>query len=99
MAFPEQENREKEPVTISLKGFILISALIVGATTATQHIINLKLVAEMPAAMFFPICSGSRILLSALVDVVFFKEKLSKRQIASFILGFGAIMMLAGVFG
>lgn len=90
---------KKEPVTVSLKGFVLISALIVGATTATQHIINLILVAEMPAAVFFPICSGSRILLSALVDVVFFKEKLSRRQIASFILGFVAIMMLAGVFG
>ena len=97
--FLNTKTGKKEPVTISLRGMILLSALIVGATTATQHIINLKLVAVMPAAMFFPICSGSRILLSALVDVVFFKEKLSKRQIASFILGFGAIMMLAGVFG
>ena len=97
--FLNTKTGKKEPVTIRLRGLLLIAALVVGTTTATQHIINLKLVAEMPAAVFFPICSGSRILLSALVDIVFFKEKLSKRQILSFLLGLMAIMMLAGVFG
>lgn len=90
---------KKEPVTISLRGKLLIAALVVGATTAAQHIINLLLVARMPAAVFFPICSGARIILSALVDMVVFKEKLSKKQVVSFILGFFAVMMIAGVFG
>ena len=86
---------KKEPVTIKLKGLLLVSALIVGLTTAAQHIINLKLVTEMPAAVFFPICSGGRILISTLVDIVIFRERLSVRQVISFVLGFAAIMIIA----
>lgn len=90
---------KKEPVTVEINRKFMGSAVLGGATMATQHIINLKLVSELPSAVFFPICSGSRILLTGLVDVVIFKTKLSGRQIASFLLGFTAIMMLAGVFG
>lgn len=90
---------KKEPVTVAVNRKLTGSALLVGATTSAQHIINLKLVAELPSAVFFPICSGSRILLSGLVDIVLFKTKLSVRQVISFVLGFAAIMMVAGVFG
>lgn len=89
--------RKKEPVTLKLDKRMVLMALVVGATTATQHVINLKLVAELAAVVFFPINSGGRILLTMVVDLIIFRTKLSKRQIWSFIIGFIAIMMLAKV--
>ncbi len=90
-------NRKKEPVTLKLDKRMVLLSLVVGATTATQHVINLKLVSELAAVVFFPICSGGRILLTMVVDLIIFRTKLSKRQIFSFIIGFIAIMMLAKV--
>ena len=89
--------RKKEPVTLKLDKRMVLMALVEGATTATQHVINLKLVAELAAVVFFPINSGGRILLTMVVDLIIFRTKLSKRQIWSFIIGFIAIMMLAKV--
>jgi len=92
-------SKKKNPVTVKVNRIFLISALIVGVTTAAQHIINLKLVSVLPSTVFFPICSGSRILLTGLVDMLVFRTRLSRRQLISFVIGFAAIMMLAGVFG
>jgi len=92
-----QINKKREPVTLKVNKSFVIIALIVGATMATQHVINLKLVSELDAVVFFPICSGSRILLTMVVDLILFRPKLSGRQVVSFILGFIAIMMLAKV--
>lgn len=90
---------KKEQVSFEMKGKPLIFALVCGVTMATQHIINLKMVGVLPTAVFFPLCSGSRILLTALIGIFGFREKLSKRQIAGFVIGFAALMLVAGVFG
>lgn len=92
-------SRKKVPVTFALKGMGLVSALICGTTTALQHIINLKLVGVLPTVIFFPVCTGSRILLTALVGILLFKEKLSRRQLAGFIIGFGAMFLVTGILG
>ena len=90
---------KKEPVTFEMKGKALLFALLCGVSMAAQHIINLKMVGALPTAVFFPLCSGSRILFTALLGIFWFKEKLSKRQLIGFIIGFGALMLVAGVFG
>ena len=90
---------KKEPVTFRMKGKALLFAVICGCTMCTQHIINLKMVGVLPTAIFFPLCSGSRILLTALLGIFWFREKLSKRQLIGFLIGFAALMLVAGVFG
>lgn len=92
-------SKKKEPVTYRLSGSVLVFAIICGVTMALQHIINLRLVGVLPTVVFFPICTGLRILLTALVGIIIFKEKLSKRQLAGFIIGFAALFMVAGIFG
>ncbi|MDO4489259.1 MAG: hypothetical protein Q4B67_09270 [Eubacteriales bacterium] len=88
---------KKEAVTCTYKGMTLVSAVVCGLSMAAQHIINLYLVGELPTVVFFPICTGLRILLIALVGIVIFKEKLSKRQLIGFIIGFSALFLVAGV--
>ena len=91
--------KKKEPVTFKLEGKLLVAALVCGVSMSLQHIINLKLVGALPTVIFFPICTGLRILLIALTGIILFKEKLSKRQVIGFIIGFAALFMVAGIFG
>ncbi len=89
--------RKKEPAGFSFKGMPSVYAVVCGLTMAAQHIINLRLVGELPTVVFFPICTGLRILLTALIGIVVFREKLSKRQLFGFIIGFTAIFLVAGI--
>lgn len=89
----------KEPVTCRMKGSVLANALVCGLLIAAMNIINLKLVAVLPTVVFFPVCTGLRILLTALADILLFKEKLSRRQFAGFAAGFAAMFLVAGIFG
>ena len=84
-------------VTIRVGGKIGISAIVVGITTALQNIINLYLVAMMRAAVFFPICNGTRMLLLGLIGSVLLHEKMTKKQTAGFFLGLISVMLVAGV--
>ena len=85
--------------TLNLKSRLSWLILLVGVTTVTQHIINLILVAKLPAAVFFPVNSGGRIVILGLVGTFIFKEKLSWRQVTAIIIGILAILLLGGVFG
>lgn len=91
--------KKKEPVSFRYTRGISAAAAVCGITMALQHIINLKLVGILPTVVFFPICTGLRILLTALTGIIVFKEKLSKRQLIGFIVGFASLFMVAGIFG
>lgn len=88
---------KREKVTVSAKSFFPAAA-IVGVTTSLVNIINLKLAIEIPAAVFFPINSGGYIILTSIASSLYFKEKLSKRQKVSFVIGFIAIFLVADIF-
>lgn len=91
--------RKKAPSSFRFKGISAVCSLVCGLSMGAQHIINLKLVGELPTAVFFPICTGLRILLTALIGIILFKEKLSKRQLIGFVIGFSALFLVAGIFG
>ena len=91
--------KKKEPVSFQYNRILLVGSLVCGATMAAQHIINLRLVGILPTVVFFPICTGLRILLTALMGIVIFKEKLSKRQAVGFAIGFISLFFIAGIFG
>ena len=89
---------KSEPVTGTLRNFLLPFALITGFTTAVVNIINLKLAIEVPSAVFFPINSGGYIILTSIASSLYFKEKLTRQQKLSFVISFAAIFLVANVF-
>lgn len=56
-------------------------ALICGMCTFGMNFLNLKLSGLLPSQLFFPIVNGSAIILSSVMSVLLFKEKLTKKQI------------------
>lgn len=70
-----------------LNGKIFAIGIMCGVCTFAMNYINLKLSGILPSQLFFPLVNGSVIVLSSFVSVLFFKEKLSKKQIVGFIGG------------
>lgn len=58
----------------------LIFALICGVCTFGMNVLNLRLSGLLPSQLFFPVINGSAIVLSSVMSVLLFKEKLTKRQ-------------------
>ena len=59
-----------------------------------MNYINLKLSGVLPSQLFFPLINGSSIVLSSIMSVIIFKEKLSKRQTIGLI---GGIVSLIAI--
>jgi drug/metabolite transporter (DMT)-like permease len=59
----------------------LAFALICGICTFGMNFLNLRLSGLLPSQLFFPIVNGSAIILSSVMSVLLFKEKLTKKQI------------------
>lgn len=62
------------------------------ATTMAEFI-NLVSASKLPASVLYPMITGGTIIISSLFGAVFFKEKLSKTQLASIILCFAGTCM------
>lgn len=58
----------------------IVLAIVCGICTYTMNSLNLKLSGLLPSQLFFPLVNGSAIVLSSLTSVLFFKEKLSRKQ-------------------
>ncbi len=56
-------------------------ALVCGICTFGMNFLNLQLSGLLPSQLFFPVVNGSTIVLSSLMSVMLFKEKLTKKQI------------------
>lgn len=69
----------------------ILFALVSGICIYGMNILNLKLSGILPSQLFFPLVNGSAIVLSSLISVVFFKEKLSRKQYIGL---FGGILSL-----
>ena len=60
---------------------LFIFAPICGLCTFLMNFLNLRLSGLLPSQLFFPVVNGSAIILSSVMSVIIFKEKLTKRQI------------------
>ncbi len=69
-------------------------AFICGICTFTMNYINLKLSGLMPSQIFFPLVNGGSIVLTSLVSVFFFKEKLNKQQTIGLIGGIVSLVLI-----
>jgi|GEM_PF-6238127 len=57
---------------------------------------NLKLVASLPTVIFFPAYSIGGLLLTTIASIILFREKMTGRQIAGFIVGLAALLLISG---
>ena len=62
-------------------------AIFSGAALGMIHSLNLYLSGVLPSIVFFPVVNGGLILMTAMVSVVVFHERLKVKQIAGLILG------------
>lgn len=60
---------------------LYIFAPICGLCTFAMNFLNLKLSGLLPSQIFFPVVNGSAIILSSVMSLLLFKEKLTKRQV------------------
>lgn len=70
----------------------VLIALICGVCTFAMNYINLKLSGLLPSQLFFPVVNGSAIVLSEIMSVIIFKEKLSLKQCIGLIGGIGSLI-------
>lgn len=69
-------SKKRKAVSFKVIPIIVLSAAVGGVS----YMLQLMGAARLPASLLFPMVSGASMILSALAGALFFKEKLSKRQ-------------------
>ena len=69
-------------------------ACVCGLCTFCMNFINLKLSGLLPSQLFFPLVNGSSIVLSSLMAVLLFKEKLNKKQLIGLVGGIASLILI-----
>ena len=70
----------KATVKFNFNKKMLFLSIVCGVCAYTMNFINLKLSGLLPSQLFFPFVNGSAIVLSSIMSVVIFKEKISRKQ-------------------
>ena len=86
-----------QTVTVHQKGkrkrYILYS-IVCGIGIGLVNQINLYLAGAMDSVIFYPVFNGAMILLTSVIGLVFWKERLSSKQWTVLVMGSAAILML-----
>ncbi|MBE7045409.1 MAG: hypothetical protein E7397_07745 [Ruminococcaceae bacterium] len=69
-------------------------AILTGVVIGAVNHINLYLSGKMPGVIFFPIVNGGVIILSGLVAMLVFRERLDKKQQIGLVVGIIATCLL-----
>ena len=85
---------KKSDTKINLGKMTLVIGLICGLCTFTMNFLNLKLSGLIPSQLFFPLVNGSAIVMSSIMSVILFKEKLTKKQTIGLV---GGILSLIAI--
>ena len=87
--------RKQKENTKSLKSYqTYIFAIAVGSILAVFQWLNTYAISVMDGSFLFPVYSGGSIILSTFVGILFFKDKLTKRQKISIALGIIAVIIM-----
>lgn len=81
-----------EKATIGKRTFVF--TLVLGLILGFHNKICTYLSGVLPSALYFPIVNGGVIVMTAIISSLILREKLSKRQLISVILGFVAIGLI-----
>lgn len=85
---------EKKETLSNLKQGVLWSGLC-GIGNACTNYLGMLLALTMPASVLYPLSSAGSIVLTAVVSILFYREKLSGMQKIGFLLGIAAIVALS----
>jgi len=88
-------------VTVLAAGHVrklVIFSIVCGIGIALCNQINMYLAGVMEAIIFYPVVNGAGMLLTTAAGLIFWKEKLSKKQWLGLVTGAAAIFLLCGVF-
>ena len=91
---------KKMPITVLRKGKIrslIWIGLVIGVGFAFCNQINMYLSGVMDSIIFFPVVNGGSMILTTGVGLVFFKEKLSRKQMIGLGLGVVAMFLLCNI--
>lgn len=66
-------------------------ALIVGLCCFANHYLNLILSGKIPSQIFFPLVNAAPMILTIIMSVVVFKEKITKKQLAGIVGGIASL--------
>ena len=72
----------------------IMFAIVCGVCTYIMNFLNLKLSGLLPSQLFFPLVNGSSIVLSSLMAVLLFKEKLNKKQLIGLVGGIASLILI-----
>lgn len=88
----------REPVTVKLFGNrdkLLLSSFFSGLCNSLLHITTMLAVEALPATVAFPIVDGGKLFFITIMDVLLFRQKLTRTQITGLVLATAAIVILA----
>ena len=68
-----------------------------GLCLGFANVANLFLSGALPAIIFFPIVNGGLVILSTIMSLIVFKEKLNLRQSIGVVLGIISLMLICGI--
>lgn len=74
---------------------VLLLGGVSGAVVGFYSQINLTLAGELNSLIYYPVANGGALLLTVLISVAVFREKLSARRLAGFLLGLLSIVLLS----
>lgn len=97
MVFGKIRNtNEKEPLFTGKSSAVLLAALFCagGIGVALNNLINLYLSGVVESAIFFPTVNGGGLVLITIASLIFFREKLTKRQWIGMAFGLAAVLLL-----
>ena len=87
--------RHGESVSHLRKWPFLILVVIASVTTAAGNLIALYLSGRMPAIIQYPSVSGGMVLLSTIMAVLLYKERLTRNKMLGLLTGLAALVMLS----
>ena len=72
----------------------ILFPLVLGASVGCLNFLNLKLAGKLPSVVHFPVLNVGSLILTSVISIVCFKERLSARRVVGFVLGVGAILLI-----
>ncbi len=72
----------------------VVIAVLCGLCTYAMNILNLHLSGVLPSQVFFPLVNGSSIVLTSLMSVILFKERITKTQLVGLCGGIASLIAI-----
>jgi drug/metabolite transporter (DMT)-like permease len=87
-------SRSRTVKTARLRPAMALTAALIGLFFGCCNFLNTTLAGMLPTSVFFPTLNIGIILLTMLMGILFFKERVSKRELAVLSFGIAAILLL-----